>query len=169
MKNQLKTLVKILLPAAVLAGSAAAQQMTILPGALGATRVHCPGPVILAPMVLASDVGYLAMPIPVLPRNPLAPMPRVAPVTPEIMPMMPARPAMPITPIRYAALGVALSAPSSTAPAKADAQGRKLEELYDGRPAEAAKSAVESRPAPVSPSRRISFPERDLEAEIGAY
>jgi len=168
MRNQLKTLIKILLPAAVLAGSAAAQQMTILPGALGATRVHCPGPVILQPMVLAPKIGHLAMPIPVLPVNPLLPVPRIMPVAPEIMPMMPARPVLPIMPVRYAALNAALAAPAQAGPAKPDGDG-KLGELFDGRPAEPVKSAVDNRPAPVRPSRRITLPESDLEAEIGAY
>ena len=141
----------------------------MFPGALGGARVYCPGPVILQPLSLTPGLGHLAMPIPVLPLNPLLPLPRIAPVTPEIMPMMPARPVLPIMPIRYAALSAALAAPAEAGPAKADAPGRKLEELFDGRLAPAAKSAVDSRPAPVRPSRRISLPERDLEAEIGAY
>jgi hypothetical protein len=157
MKNQLKMFVKILLPAAALAGSAAAQEIAMFPGAFGGARVHCPGPVILQPMSLVLDLGHLAMPIPVLPANPLLPMPRIAPLTPEIMPMMPARPVLPIMPVRYAALSKALAAPAKAEPAQADAPGNKLGEFFDGRS------------APVAPSRRINFPERDLEAEIGAY
>jgi len=169
----------------ILAGSASAQVISILPGGRGGLyipstpstvpgplgnvpRLYLPGPLLTPTVALTLAPVPFGIAIPMLPISPMMPTheilpaPRAVPVPlPKISPNMP---------IQYAALrGAALSAPSKDAAAPSDAaiaSRAKLEKLFDGR---TSAEKAEDDLGPVRPGRHVSLPENDLEKEIGAY
>lgn len=177
MKLQLKTVIGILLPA-VLAGSAAAQAVRILPSGPGiGAPIYFPGPVTgptaqikielpsprlnpgltvtLAPVVMGV---FPALPMPMIPDRPIIPAIRPIAVRENV-----AHPLAPILP--------GLKAQLSEVDKKNDWKKEIGDGLFDGRLIPERKPVVEpsDRPAPVRPGRQISLPEADLEREIGAY
>jgi len=168
--------------ALILATSASAQVISILPGGRGnlfvGTPANLPGPlagVVITPMLTLSASALT----PVLAQAP-APVPAQIP-SPAIpvIPAMPSFPALPMSKIPehmwnlsahgsvalpYAALRANLSAPAKDAAAQQPANSREnLDNLFDGNKERSEKSS------PVRSDRHQSLPEQDLESEIGAY
>jgi hypothetical protein len=182
MNTKMTTFVTLAL---ILAGSASAQVISILPGGRGGLyipstpstvpgplgnipRLYLPGP-LLTPTValtlapLPNGISIPMLPItPMMPAHEILPAPRAVPLPlPRISPNMP---------IQYAALrGAMLAAPSKEAEApsaSAAPSQAKLEKLFDGR---TSSEKAEDDLGPVRPGRHMSLPENDLEKEIGAY
>lgn len=183
MNNKLKTVLSTL--PLILAVSASAQVISILPGGRGnlfvGTPASLPGPlagVTITPLMtaplLAPALAVAAAPAPVVAQVP-------APVLPAV-PSMPSIPTLPVSklpehmwnlsahdnvPMPYAALAVKLAAPAKDGSAQQPTNSREaqdnLENLFDGRKARNEKSS------PVRSDRHQSLPEQDLESEIGAY
>jgi hypothetical protein len=182
MNTKMMTFVSTLI--LVLAGSASAQTISILPGGRGGLyipstpstvpgplgnipRLYLPGP-LLTPAVALTLAPIPGIAIPMLPLNPMMPAHEILPA-PRAVPL-PLPRISPNMPIQYAALhGAMLAAPSKEAAApsaSATPSQAKLEKLFDGRtPAEKAEDDL----GPVRPGRHMSLPENDLEKEIGAY
>jgi hypothetical protein len=170
MNLQLKTSLSFLLPA-LLAGSAAAQVVSIFPGAWAPSiailpgrtpvmRIELPSPrldpgltITLAPVVAGV---FPALPLPRIPSRPIVPIIRPVASRENV-----AHPLAAILP----GLGVQLGAAEKKEPADAAENRRReiLDHLFDRRP------APSQEPEPVRPSRQIGLPERDLEKEIGAF
>ncbi len=162
----------------ILATSASAQMISILPGGRGnlyiGTPTTLPGPVggiLISPRI--------SLPAPLLTPAlsvTLAPAPVVIPVIPAT-PVMPTLPISAIPEHRWklaahenialpypTALRAQFAAPSQGDSAKDSAAAReKLENLFDGSKDRSEKSS------PVRSDRHQSLPEHDLESEIGAY
>ncbi len=179
MKLSLKTVVAVLLPA-LLSVPASAQFRAILPGG---ANPYIGAPVIL-PSPAINPIAGMRIDLPAPRLNPglavtLAPAPApsaavaimgVFPILP--IPMIPSRPVVPVVRPAASRENVAhplapilpdLRAQFGTAEKNNDWQKELAEGLFDGRLIPARK------PAPVRPSVRVTLPEADLEAEIGAY
>ena len=176
----------------ILATSASAQMISILPGGRGnlyiGTPTTLPGPLsnisispritLPAPLLAPSIVVTLA-PAPVPAQIPVqipAPALPILPVTP-VVPNLP-KSVIPehmwnfamhdnVTMPYPSALRAQLSAPSKDGSAKDAAASReKLDNLFDGRKQPSEKT---DDLGPVRSDRHQSLPEHDLESEIGAY
>ncbi len=145
----------------LLAGSASAQIVSILPGGRGniyiGTPTNLPGP--LSNIVISPRIS---LPAPLL-------TPTVA-LTLSPVPMASAFPALPIAlptvALPYPALRAQFAAPAKDGAAKDVVASReKLENLFDG----SKKNGADDERGPVRSGRHVSLPEHDLENEIGAY
>ena len=177
----------------VLAGSASAQMISILPGGRGnlyiGTPTTLPGPmgnIAISPRIslpaplLAPSITVALAPTPAPAQVPV-PVQIPAPALP-ILPVTPVMPNLPVSvipehmwnfsahdnvPLPYPALRVKLAAPSKDGSAKDAAAAREnLDNLFDGR-----RQPTEKKDdlGPVRSDRHQSLPEHDLESEIGAY
>ena len=166
----------------ILATSASAQMISILPGGRGNLYIG-------TPTTLPGPVGGIAisprisLPAPLLAPAlsvTLAPVPVIAPIVIPVVPVTPLIPALPISAIpehRWklashdnvalpypSALRAQFAAPVQGDSAKDSAAAReKLEGLFDGSKDRSEKNS------PVRSDRHQSLPEHDLESEIGAY
>jgi hypothetical protein len=188
MNTKMMTLVSTL--TLILATSASAQMISILPGGRGNLYIGTPT-TLPGPMSNITISPRISLPAPLLAPSitvALAPAPTPAqvpvPVVVPVLPVTPVMPALPVSvipehmwnfamhdnvPLPYpSALRAQLSAPSKDGSAKDAAASReKLDNLFDGRkPNE--KGASDDR-GPVRSDRHQSLPEHDLESEIGAY
>lgn len=171
----------LLLPALLaLCAGASAQTIAGLPGGAGNLYVGQPA-TLPSPFSIPTISPRL-----ILPSPSLAPALTAATLTPTISAAIVALPAsrksmpvaVPVLPKTFpgavapALAGLKFSAASTGDSARTDAERRKLDESFDGRP-EDDKSAVDARPTRRKPAasggRHVSLPERDLESEIGAY
>lgn len=179
MKNTMKAVLSTL--PLILAVSASAQVISILPGGRGnlfvGTPASLPGPlagVTITPMLSAPSLTPALAPVLSAPA-PVAQIP--APILPAI-PSMPSIPNLPVSrlpdhiwnlsahdnvPMPFPALAVKLAAPAKDGSAQEQPKNSRenLDNLFDGRDAE--------KKSPVRSDRHQSLPEQDLESEIGAY
>lgn len=171
--------------ALILATSASAQMISILPGGRGnlyiGTPTTLPGPagnLVISPRInlpsplLAPSVAMTLAPapvpaaVPVLPVTPVVVIPALpVSVLPEHMWNLSAHENVPLP---YPALRVKLAAPAKDGSAaqdpKASRESREnLDNIFDGR------KPLEKSDSPVRSDRHQSLPEHDLESEIGAY
>ena len=167
----------------ILAVSASAQMISILPGGRGnlfvGTPANLPGPltgIVITPLVTLSAPALT-------PAIALAPAPvPVAQIPVPALPVIPAMPSIPALPMSkipehmwnlsahgnvampYPALRVKLAAPAKDGSAQETPKSREnLDNLFDGRDERSEKNS------PVRSDRHQSLPEHDLESEIGAY
>ena len=169
----------------ILATSASAQMISILPGGRGNLYIGTPT-TLPGPMGNIAISPRISLPAPLLaPSISVALAPAAVPV-PVVVPILPVTPVMPALPISAipehmwnfamhdnitlpypTALRAQLSAPSKDGSAKDAAASReKLDNLFDGR-----RQPTEKKDdlGPVRSDRHQSLPEHDLESEIGAY
>jgi hypothetical protein len=165
----------------ILATSASAQVISILPGGRGnlyiGTPTTLPGP--MSSIVISPRI---TLPAPLLAPSimvALAPVPVPAQIPVPAIPVAPTMPVLPISAIPehrwklashenvalpYPALRAQFAAPAQGDSAKDAAAAReKLEGLFDGSKDRSEKNS------PVRSDRHQSLPEHDLESEIGAY
>lgn len=168
--------------ALILAASASAQVISILPGGRGSLSIG-------APTTLSGPLGGIAISPRINLSAPLlspsialtpAPVPMLMAAAVSVLPLSPAMPALPVSMIPehrwnlevrenaalpYPALRVQFAAPAKDAAASRE----KLENLFDGRNKKPAEKSASDDLDPVRSDRHQSLPERDLESEIGAY
>jgi len=170
MNTKMMTVVSTL--AFVLATSASAQVISILPGGRGNLIVgmptNLPGPIgnaVISPRIsLPSPLltpAFALTPAPVLAAAAVTPVLPVAAIPQSRILAVHENVALP-----YPALRAQLAAPAKDS-ASTDAAREKLEDLFDGRrqPSEKNSNGL----SPVRSDRHQSLPENELEREIGAY
>ncbi len=160
----------------LLAGSASAQVISILPGGRGnlyiGTGVNLPGPasnIVISPRInlpaplLTPTVALTLAPVPVAAAFPVLPVALPVAVPQYAIVAERENVTMPYPALR-AQFGAASKEASS--PKDAAASREKLENMFDGRRQPSEKN---DGLGPVRSDRHQSLPEHDLESEIGAY
>ncbi len=172
----------------ILATSASAQMISILPGGRGNLYIGTPT-TLPGPMSNITISPRITLPAPLLAPSitvALAPAPVPAQIPVPVLPILPVTPVVPALPVSVipehmwnfamhdnvplpfpSALRAQLSAPSKDGSAKDAAASReKLDNVFDGRKLPSEKT---DDLGPVRSDRHQSLPEHDLESEIGAY